>query len=192
MLTALFHAGAKLQQVIHRKAVTCNDAYQLRLAQRQRAGLDATSASTFCITSSASAFQIRTPFSAAPPVATRMDMGVARPRAQGHAMTRTATALDGGVGKARCRTRPQTAKGAIATITTAGTNQPETISTSFSMGAPAALWLYHHEHDLRNVGMHRTGVLLDAGKRLLMPGLHGLGLVRARVLVAMRHLPNSL
>ena len=65
-----------------------------------------------------------------------IDMGVARPRAQGHAMIRTATALT--MAWARRGSGPiqaQTANVTSATRTTAGTNQPETVSASFWMGA---------------------------------------------------------
>ncbi|OPY59773.1 MAG: hypothetical protein A4E57_04666 [Syntrophorhabdaceae bacterium PtaU1.Bin034] len=55
--------------------------------------LSTTRVSTFFITSIASAFLKRTPAVAPFPVATMIDMGVASPRAQGHAMMRTATAL---------------------------------------------------------------------------------------------------
>ena len=48
---------------------------------------------TFSRISSASALRISTPPSAPRPVPTMMDIGVARPSAQGHAMIRTATAL---------------------------------------------------------------------------------------------------
>ena len=49
--------------------------------------------STFSITSSTSAFLINTPAAAPRPIPTMMDIGVARPRAHGHAMIKTATAL---------------------------------------------------------------------------------------------------
>ena len=55
--------------------------------------LSTTSVSTFSSVSSASAFLISTPTCAPRPVATMMDIGVASPSAQGHAMISTATAL---------------------------------------------------------------------------------------------------
>ena len=55
--------------------------------------LSTTSVSTFSSVSSASAFLISTPARAPRPVATMMDIGVARPSAHGHAMISTATAL---------------------------------------------------------------------------------------------------
>ena len=54
--------------------------------------LSTTRVSTFSITSSASAFLIRTPRPAPRPTPTMIDMGVASPSAQGQAMIRTDTA----------------------------------------------------------------------------------------------------
>ena len=55
--------------------------------------LSTTSVSTFRIVSIASAFLNNTPIVAPFPVATMIDIGVARPSAHGQAMIRTATAL---------------------------------------------------------------------------------------------------
>ena len=55
--------------------------------------LSTTSVFTFSRISSASAFLISTPAVAPRPVPTMIDIGVARPSAQGHAMIRTATAF---------------------------------------------------------------------------------------------------
>ena len=55
--------------------------------------LSTTIVSTFSMVSSASAFLMRTPACAPRPVATMIDIGVASPSAQGHAMINTATAL---------------------------------------------------------------------------------------------------
>ena len=55
--------------------------------------LSTISVSTFSISSSASAFFTSTPARAPRPVATMMDIGVARPSAHGQAMISTATAL---------------------------------------------------------------------------------------------------
>ncbi len=55
--------------------------------------LSTSSVSTFSSVSSASACLISTPAWAPRPVATMMDIGVARPSAHGHAMISTATAL---------------------------------------------------------------------------------------------------
>ena len=74
------------------------------------------------MTSIASAFLNSTPFSAAFPVATMIDIGVANPSAQGHAMISTATAFT-----KPCAMRGsgpqilQTTKVITAMITTAGT-----------------------------------------------------------------------
>ncbi len=55
--------------------------------------LSTTKVLTFSIISNASAFFIKTPAVAPRPVPTMMDIGVANPNAQGHAMINTATAL---------------------------------------------------------------------------------------------------
>ena len=62
--------------------------------------LSTTRVSTFSITSSASAFLIRTPRPAPRPTPTMIDMGVASPSAQGQAMIRTETATIKRVGQA--------------------------------------------------------------------------------------------
>jgi hypothetical protein len=66
-----------------------------------------------------------------------IDMGVASPRAQGHAMMRTATADDEGVGELAGPgpTSAQTMKATMATTITMGTNQPETLSAMRWIGA---------------------------------------------------------
>ncbi len=56
--------------------------------------LSTTSVSTFSIRSSASAFLISTPAAAPRPTPTMIDIGVARPSAQGQAMISTLTAAD--------------------------------------------------------------------------------------------------
>ena len=53
--------------------------------------LSSTTASSVCAVSSEAPSLMRMPFSAPLPVPTMMAVGVARPRAQGHAMTSTAT-----------------------------------------------------------------------------------------------------
>ena len=89
--------------------------------------LSTTSVSTFSMRSSASAFLISTPACAPRPTPTMIDIGVARPSAQGQAMMSTLTAA----------TRPnamrgsgpnqaQAPKASSATAITAGTNQPAT------------------------------------------------------------------
>src|SRR6266545_5138248 len=84
--------------------------------------LSTTNVSTFSKTSSASAFLISTPAVAPRPVPTMIDIGVAKPSAQGQAIINTATALSkayaiGGSGP----NSAQTIKVIIATSTTAGT-----------------------------------------------------------------------
>jgi len=84
--------------------------------------LSTTRVSTFCITSSASAFLISTPIIAPFPVPTMMDMGVASPSAQGQAMISTATALITAWAMAGSGPhRLQTMKVMMAMTTTAGT-----------------------------------------------------------------------
>ena len=84
----------------------------------------------------ASASRNRTPTLAARPVATMMDIGVARPRAQGQAMMSTATALrtpntqDGSGPK-----KPQTRRVLRDMPSTASTNQNDTVSAMRCMGA---------------------------------------------------------
>ena len=89
--------------------------------------LSTTSVSTFSMRSSASAFLISTPAAAPRPTPTMIDIGVAKPSAQGQAMISTLTAA----------TRPnairgsgpnqaQAAKAMTATTITTGTNQPAT------------------------------------------------------------------
>ena len=84
----------------------------------------------------ASAFRKSTPIVAPLPVATMMDMGVARPSAHGQAMMRTATALT-----RACASRgsgpiaAQIAKVAAATAMTAGTKTPAATSARRWMGA---------------------------------------------------------
>ena len=89
--------------------------------------LSTTSVSIFSSVSSASALRIKMPAIAPRPVPTMIDIGVARPSAQGHAMMRTATALTSAC--AILGSGPYTAQianVAIATPITMGTNQPDT------------------------------------------------------------------
>ena len=84
--------------------------------------LSTTSVSTLRITSIASASLNSTPIDAPLPVAVMIDIGVARPSAQGQAMINTATALI--IAKAIAGSGPtaaQTKKVTMATSTTAGT-----------------------------------------------------------------------
>ena len=98
--------------------------------------LSTTSVSIFSISSSASAFLTSTPAVAPRPVPTMIDIGVARPSAQGQAMISTATALTSAwASRGSGPTRFQTTKATTATSTTAGTNQAETLSASAWIGA---------------------------------------------------------
>jgi hypothetical protein len=98
--------------------------------------LSTTSVSTFSSRSSASAFRISTPAVAPRPVPTMIDMGVARPSAQGQAMISTATALTSASASRGSGPRvAQTAKVTAATATTVGTKYADTRSASRWMGA---------------------------------------------------------
>ena len=95
-----------------------------------------TSVSIFSMRSSASAFLISTPACAPRPTPTMIDIGVARPSAQGQAMISTLTAATSP--KAKRGSGPnvaQAAKAMSATAITAGTNQPATWSASRWIGA---------------------------------------------------------
>jgi hypothetical protein len=79
--------------------------------------------------SSATAFLMRTPISAPRPTPTMIDMGVARPSAQGQAMMRTLTAATRPNAKRGSGPKTdQAMKARIAITITSGTNQPETWS----------------------------------------------------------------
>ena len=98
--------------------------------------LSTTSVSIVSIRSSASAFLIRTPACAPRPTPTMIDIGVARPSAQGQAMISTLTAATRP--KASLGSGPNQAQAANATMATAmtvGTNQPATRSASRWIGA---------------------------------------------------------
>ena len=98
--------------------------------------LSSTTVSTSRSRSSASALRNSTPACAPRPIATVMDMGVARPSAQGQAMISVLTATT-----MACASRGsgpkiiQAIAASTATLTTAGTNQPETRSASPCTGA---------------------------------------------------------
>jgi hypothetical protein len=69
-------------------------------------------------------------------VPTMIDIGVARPKAQGHAMIKTATALTSACARRGSGpTCDQTPNVIRATRITIGTNQAETVSASRWMGA---------------------------------------------------------
>ncbi|MNN85341.1 hypothetical protein D3C81_2026160 [compost metagenome] len=78
----------------------------------------------------------RTPSSAPRPVPTMMEVGVARPMAQGQAMIRTATALTRAkVSAGDGPKKSQAAKVSAATRKTAGTNHMVTLSTRAWIGS---------------------------------------------------------
>ena len=99
--------------------------------------LSTTSVSTFSISSSASAFLTSTPACAPRPVPTMIDIGVARPSAHGQAMISTAMALTSAWPKRGSgpNSAPDDERRDRDTSTTPGTNQPETLSASFWIGA---------------------------------------------------------
>ena len=98
--------------------------------------LSTTRVSTFSIRSSASAFLISTPWVAPRPTPTMMEIGVARPRAHGQAMIRTATATMRPCAiRGSGPTRAQTTNATTAMAMTAGTNTPATRSAIRWIGA---------------------------------------------------------
>src|SRR5262245_1946974 len=93
--------------------------------------LSMTRVSTRSSTSRASACLIRMPASAPRPVATMMDMGVARPSAHGHAMMSTATALTSACAmRGGGPSQAQSANVSAAARMTAGTKYAATTSAS--------------------------------------------------------------
>src|SRR4029450_9586226 len=91
---------------------------------------------TFSIVSSASALRMRTPASAPRPVPTMIDIGVARPRAHGHAMMSTATAFTRALAsRGSGPYTDQVTNVASATTITNGTNHEGTVPGSRGIGA---------------------------------------------------------
>ena len=85
--------------------------------------------SIFSMRSKATASRTSTPACAPRPTPTMIDMGVAKPKAQGHAMMRTATAATKpNANRGSGPQIDQAAKAAMAAAMTAGTNQTETLS----------------------------------------------------------------
>ena len=98
--------------------------------------LSTTNVFTFSRISSASAFLIRMPSVAPRPTPTMIDIGVAKPSAQGHAMISTETALT--IAKAMRGSGPKSAQTTnvnAATTMTARTKYADTVSTSRWIGA---------------------------------------------------------
>ena len=97
-----------------------------------------------------------------------IDMGVARPSAQGQAMIRTATAtISAWASRGSGPTVAQTTNATTATTMTAGTNQAATRSAIRWIGCPGALGLGDHLHD---PGQHRVPADL-VGAHDQRPGL---------------------
>ena len=96
--------------------------------------LSRTTLSTLPRASSASADLMSIPFSAALPVPAIIATGVARPKAQGHEITRTVTAKDRAVSKS-LPTKSQIKNVTAEIIITAGTKIPLTLSASLAIGA---------------------------------------------------------
>ena len=113
--------------------------------------LSTTSVSTFSMRSSASAFLISTPACAPRPTPTMIDIGVARPSAQGQAMMRTATAATRPIGEARLRAadRPGHEGQRSRPRSPPGRTSRTTWSARRWIGARRALRLGDHLHDPR-------------------------------------------
>ena len=93
--------------------------------------LSTTRVSTVLSISLAAASRNSTPSVAPRPVATMIDIGVARPRAQGQAMISTATAFSSATVRPGSGPRSnQTTKVIAAMAITAGTNTADTASTT--------------------------------------------------------------
>ena len=115
----------------------------------------------------ASPLRNRTPISAARPVPTMIEVGVARPMAQGQAMISTATALTRA--KARAGSGPkssQTRKVTAAAAITAGTNHCGHLVDERLDRQLAALRLLDHADDLRQ---HRVGADLRRRGSVKLP-----------------------
>ena len=74
------------------------------------------------------------PWEAPSPVPTMMAVGVARPRAQGQAMTRTEVKTRRAKGKS-CPSSSQRMAARAAMLITTGTKTPATLSATLAMGA---------------------------------------------------------
>ena len=92
MLAGLLQARGESQQLVLVNPGDAHDRDTFGLPSVSVPVLSTTSVSTFSSRSSASAFLISTPACAPRPTPTMIDIGVARPSAQGQAMIRTATA----------------------------------------------------------------------------------------------------
>ena len=98
--------------------------------------LSTTSTSTFSINSKPSASLINTPSRAPRPIPTIIEIGVAKPKAHGQAIINTETAATKPLAMPRLGlNKVQAMKAHRAERITAGTNQPDTRSASFCIGA---------------------------------------------------------
>ncbi len=122
--------------------------------------LSTTRVSTFSMVSSAAASLMRTPADAPRPTPTMIDMGVASPRAHGHAMISTATAFT-----RACASRgsgpknAQARKVATESADDGGDEPPRDHVGEALDGRPAPLRLAHHLDDLgeQRVAAHALG-----------------------------------
>ena len=96
--------------------------------------LSSTTVSVAWVISRASPLRIRMPWEAPSPVPTMMAVGVARPRAQGQAMTRTEVKTRRAKGKS-CPSSSQRMAARAAMLITTGTKTPATLSATLAMGA---------------------------------------------------------
>ena len=104
MLARLLDAGGKAQHArLSSKPCAGTIATTFGLPSVSVPVLSTTSVSTFSMRSSASAFLISTPACAPRPTPTMIDIGVARPSAQGQAMISTRDGGDQRIGEARLR-----------------------------------------------------------------------------------------
>ena len=132
MFAATLQARGEPQRLILIKSLNGPDRHHFRLPKRQGSGLvDHKGIDRFAAVSRASAFFIKTPKVAPGPTPTMIDIGVARPNAQGQAMIKTETAATSpNVKRGSGPQMLQAMKAATATAITVGTNQPATLSAS--------------------------------------------------------------
>jgi hypothetical protein len=110
--------------------------------------LSTTRVSTFSRISRASAFLMSTPARAPRPTPTMMAIGVARPKAQGQAMMRTATAFTRACAKRGCGPRKSHAMKVITAAATTGGHEPFRYAVGEALdGSAAALGLADELHD---------------------------------------------
>ena len=129
-------AAARANRVSAGTSANASTSVRLGLPWVKVPVLSITRVSTLRKVSMASALRNSKPIWAPRPVATMIEIGVARPRAQGQAMISTATALTRArLSRGGGPTRAHTIKVRMATTTTVGTNQAETLSATRCRGA---------------------------------------------------------